>query len=29
MNGIILGLGLAIVGLIVKYLHSQHGPDRK
>lgn len=29
MNGIILALGLCIVGLIVKHLHSQHGPGRK
>lgn len=26
-SGLILGLGLAIVGLIVYFLNKEHGPD--
>lgn len=29
LNGIILALGLAIIGIIVKHLHKHHGPGSK
>lgn len=27
-SGLVLGLGLAIVGLVVYFLHKEHGPDK-
>ena len=28
LSGLILGTGLAVVGLVVYYLHKEHGPKK-
>lgn len=28
LSGLILGAGLAVIGLVIFYLHKEHGPNK-